>query len=125
MRRFQSILEIRKCLHKRPCLLTRCLFDRLSRMEISNEARECSFHSTHNEEREVYDIMPYAMREMARLVPEECTKINVGKDEFNPLNVLVEACTKRGVVSHPVRRLIPGKPYEAYQKQERDNDEDE
>lgn len=68
MGRFKTTLEIRKCLHELSHIFPRSGIDGLPRVEIADEARQEALGSSHNDKREVHDVVPDTVCEMAYFV---------------------------------------------------------
>ena len=62
MGRFQTVFEIRKCLHKLSHIFARSGISRLSRVEISNDTRKETLDSPDNDKRDARCHVQYGAR---------------------------------------------------------------
>lgn len=69
-------------------------------------------------------VMPDAMCEMDYFIPQERGDIDMRKNEFNVLNILIETCTEWGEEAHSMFRLVSRERKKSSEEYECDENED-
>ena len=87
MRRLETVLEVRKCLHEFPRALARhgTLF--MSRAEIADDTSECALYRAHCLEREVRGRMSDSIHRVSDFFAHKCSEVDMRENIFYTLDV--------------------------------------
>ncbi len=125
MGRFKTAFEIRERLHELSHIFARNGISRLSRVEIADKARQETFGSAHHYERNMDDVMSDAMRDVTCLISEKCAEVDMFKNEFDALYIMVKMGALLREYAHPAPRLVAREREKSNEKDKCDEDEDE
>ena|GEM_PF-3636296 len=123
MRRFETVLEVRKCLHE----LSRTLARRgnlVPHAQIAHSARKQTLHRTHRLQREIGYRMPCAIRCVTYLLTRKCAQVYVLHDKLNPFHLRIKRVAACREESYPLPCLVLREQEEPCEERERDEEYD-